>query len=141
MNKSTICIMKKQIICIFLLFFVIGCIGTTEEISTTKINEVPIIRDHAQFLDNPYIVTDIFVEKGKSIYDKHCIQCHGIEGEKPYYHSIKFHANRHQDGDYLWVITYGIDNTDMPSFNSALTIEERWMVLTYLKKELSWTLE
>jgi hypothetical protein len=141
MIKPIICIRKKQMFCILILFFLSGCSGTTDKISTGETNKTPIIREHAQFLDNPYVETDIFVEKGKSIYHKHCIQCHGIEGEKPYYHSIKFHANRHQDGDYLWVITYGINNTDMPSFNSVLTIEERWMVLRYLKKELSWTLE
>lgn len=116
------------------LLLLSGCLSVAEEPSTPKNEEVPANRDHAQFLQNPFQVDDTFIEGGRVIYQRLCTGCHGPAGEEPFYHSIKHHADRHTNGDYLWIVTYGIEDTNMPSFNTTLTLEERWEVVTYIKK-------
>lgn len=118
--------------------FTVGCLGAEE--SPQKAVDVPEQRDHAQFIQNPFKVTDSFIEEGRAIYERLCVGCHGPAGEEPFYHSIKHHADRHTYGDYLWIVTYGLENTPMPPFNQTLTLEERWEVITYLKKSLAWKL-
>jgi hypothetical protein len=132
--------MDKLAFGVLVSILLMGCLGATEESPGPKGDEVPAQRDHAQFIQNPYPVTDSFIEEGKAIYEKLCIGCHGPEGEEPFYHSIKLHADRHTYGDYLWIVTYGIENTRMPPFNATLSLEERWKVITYLKKNLAWSL-
>lgn len=131
--------MKNYIV--FTLIMFMGCLGAGETPQIPKPTEVPLVRDHAQFLQNPYEVTDAFIEEGRRIYINNCISCHGPEGEEPFYHSIKHHANRHTYGDYVWIVTYGLENTPMPSFKDKLSLKERWQVVTYLKKKLAWNLE
>jgi hypothetical protein len=126
---------------LLMLLMVLGCLSSEDISAMQKNNEVPQVRDHAQFLQNPFEVTDSFIDGGRTIYVKNCIGCHGAGGEEPFYHSIKYHANRHTYGDYLWVVTYGLESTNMPSFKEKLTLEERWKVITYLKKKLAWSLE
>ncbi len=96
------------------------------------------MQEHAQFLRNPYEQSAAFLEQGRAIYFKRCASCHGSEGEEPFYHALKYHALRHTDGDYFWVVTYGIEGTNMSGFQNALTIEERWQVVAFVRKELAW---
>lgn len=124
------------------LILFIGCLGSGVSSQSSKAEDVPEQRDQAQFIQNPFQVTDSFIEEGRAIYEREglCVGCHGLEGEEPFYHSIKHHADRHTYGDYLWIVTYGLENTPMPPFNQTLTLEERWKVVTYLKKRLAWGL-
>ena len=129
----------KYLLPLALLLF-IGCLGSQEN-PPPKTSDVPPLRDQAQFLQNPFEVTESFIEEGKTIYNKNCVGCHGEKGEEPFYHSIRDHAKGHTDGDYVWIVTYGKENTRMPSFKEKLTLEERWKVVMYLKKRLAWSLE
>jgi hypothetical protein len=123
------------------LILFLGCLSAEESPQPENTADVPPVRDQAQFLQNPFEVTDTFIEDGRTIYMKYCVGCHGENGEEPFYHSIKHHAKGHTYGDYVWIVTYGLENTRMPSFKEKLTLEERWKAVAYLKKRLAWSIE
>src|SRR3989304_2441571 len=70
--------------------------------------EVPSARNAAANLVNPFEETDQFLAAGQSIYKKDCVKCHGAQGEKPESHSFRGMSGHHTDGDYVWVVTYGM---------------------------------
>lgn len=134
--------MKVAIVLLLALFS--GCaqispkVNNNKTAQTIEIIEPPTVRDHAQFFHNPYEQSAAFVKQGRAVYFKHCAACHGSEGEEPFYHAIKYHALRHTEGDYFWIVTYGVEGTNMSGFKGTLTIEERWQVVAFLRKELAW---
>jgi len=38
-----------------------------------------------------------------------------------------------RDGDLYWTVTEGVGGTEMPSYDQALTEEERWDLVNYLR--------
>lgn len=99
--------------------------------------EPPTERRFAEQMSNPYVVDEAFVEKGKAIYQERCLSCHLADGSGPEYHSILVHGQHHSQGDYFWITTYGIPGSIMKGQQKELTIEERWQVVAYVRRELA----
>lgn len=99
--------------------------------------EPPVDRQLAEKMRNPYQVDEAFLAKGKAIYQEKCISCHLADGSGPEYHPVSVHGRHHSPGDYLWLTTYGIPGSIMKGYQNNLTLEERWQVVTYMRRELA----
>ena len=81
-------------------------------------------------------------QKGKDIYNLYCLSCHGQYGfgdggagasfeRKPSnFHNKKVKAQ--SNGAIYWKITNG--RTNMPAFKDILSEEQRWQVVSYIRK-------
>lgn len=90
-------------------------------------------------------------EAGHAIYETHCWYCHGDEGDgrgpiaeylwpRPRDFTIASYKLRTTgsgelptDEDLFRTVTLGLPGTAMPAWGSALTPEERWQVIAYIK--------
>lgn len=94
---------------------------------------------------NPFPPTEENLQAGRQFYEKHCAFCHGLDGNGPGESGIQFYppvpslaepeieltdAQRHH------IITRGIRYTAMPSFAKALTPEETWKIVTWVRRLL-----
>jgi mono/diheme cytochrome c family protein len=79
--------------------------------------------------------------RGKSVYEKHCLACHGAQGRgdgypflKPPPADLSAAATRSKtDADLLITIRHGHPDTAMGSWRFALTEKEVWDVLAYVR--------
>ncbi len=90
---------------------------------------------------NPVPAHAAAVTRGREVYRHECRSCHGMNGlgdgpkaaeldsKVPDLTSEKVQA--HTDGALFWMITEG--RGDMPSTKTALSEEERWIVVHYLR--------
>lgn len=97
---------------------------------------------NADDLKSPLRNNLVAEEKGKEIYNLYCLSCHGTYGfgdgaagasfdRKPAnFHQRKIKAQ--SDGALFWKITAG--RTNMPAFKESLSEEQRWQVVSYLRK-------
>jgi len=99
--------------------------------------EPPTDQQLAEKIRNPYQVDETFIAKGKDVYLQRCVDCHFEDGSGPENHPVSFHGRHHSPGDYLWLTTYGIPGSVMKGYQNNLTIEERWQVITYMRRELA----
>ena len=90
-------------------------------------------------------------EKGKAVYDNSCAHCHGIEGRgdgsaaenllpKPRDFTRGLYKIRSTesgelptDQDLFDIITVGMPGSSMPEWETALSANERWEVVAYIK--------
>jgi mono/diheme cytochrome c family protein len=90
---------------------------------------------------NPISPDDKSVARGKEIYSKNCLDCHGQAGKgdgrksadlkpKPRDLSSPDVAGE-SDGALYWKITEG--RRPMPTFRKLLSDEERWHVVNYIR--------
>jgi mono/diheme cytochrome c family protein len=105
--------------------------------SNSLAGEPPENRQTARGLVNPYAVTQDFLDEGKEIYLRLCVGCHLEDGSGPPEHSVKEMAPHHTEGDYFWITTYGLPGTEMLGWKDVLTPEERWKVITYMRRILA----
>src|SRR5207253_10152418 len=96
----------------------------------------------ADDLKNPVKNNLLAEQKGKEVYNLYCLTCHGETGfgdgpagtsfdRKP----ANFHRERikaQSDGSFFWKITKG--RLNMPAFKQILTEEQRWQVVSYIRK-------
>ena len=124
--------------CTAILFatVLIGCKPSTKTDETWK------APPEADRLFNPLQNLLLAEQKGKELYDVYCWSCHGSNGygdgaaggalgQKP----ANFHDERvkkQRQGALFWKITTGRGN--MPPFKNALTEEQRWQLVTYIRK-------
>jgi putative copper resistance protein D len=89
----------------------------------------------------PYTVTSIV--SGTAVYAERCATCHGPSGggdgpaaprlPRPPADLRAPHTGQHTAGDLFWWVTHGIPRGAMPGFASALTEEQRWDVINYVR--------
>ncbi len=114
--------------------------GHTGEQHVAGEHSVP---EEALALENPIPATEESIEKGRQLYLQNCAVCHGEQGygdgpsaaaldPKP--------ANLHEDhvqgvpdGMLFWVISHGVPETAMPPWDKALSEEERWHIVNFLR--------
>ncbi len=99
--------------------------------------EPPTDRQLAEKMRNPYQGDAAFIAEGKDVYLQKCVDCHFEDGSGPENHQVSFHGRHHSPGDYLWLTTYGIPGSVMEGYQKELTLEERWQVITYMRRELA----
>jgi putative copper resistance protein D len=89
----------------------------------------------------PYTVTSIAA--GADVYGERCLVCHGRSGggdgpaaptlPRPPADLRAPHTGQHTAGDLFWWVSHGIPRGAMPGFASALTEEQRWDVINYVR--------
>jgi len=100
-------------------------------------------------ISNPIAPSDASLARGKVLYDIQCAVCHGVTGHgegkvgKTYMSAADLtndYVRKLPDGSIYFVITNGGLATDakMPGYKGALTPEERWHIINYVKYVLSW---
>lgn len=101
------------------------------------------VPEDAAAVANPIATTDESIAAGMAIYAQNCAVCHGENGTgdgpgaaaldpKP----ADFHAEHVQsnsDGALFWIITHGREDTAMPPWDNALSEEERWHLVNFLR--------
>jgi mono/diheme cytochrome c family protein len=106
--------------------------------------------DSFQGLDNPLPAVVSVLAVGQHVYEQNCSACHGDEGrgDGPAADSLSPRpANlRHlmrmpmmaSDAYLFWTIAEGGEpvDTDMPAFRDALTTEEIWSAIQYIRQKL-----
>ena len=88
-------------------------------------------------LKNPFPWTDTSAqETGKGIYEHSCRSCHGASGNNvpiADFSTTNYSSNLQARPDYyFWVTSEGRLDKGMPAYNSYLSDEQRWQVLTYV---------
>ena len=89
---------------------------------------------------NPYAPDAQSLARGKSIYEEHCLVCHGPAGKGSEFLSAdlrptEFLTNTQSHGDdvlYGW-LTNGMPGTAMVPWKTRLTDTQRWQVLNYVE--------
>lgn len=83
------------------------------------------------------------IEHGKSLFQTHCVSCHGTGGlgdgplagklPVPPANLSQPHTALHTAGDMYWWVSHGIPKSLMPGFASLLSEEERWDLVNFLR--------
>ena len=85
-------------------------------------------------ISNPYAGNENARLAGRKLFERHCAQCHGKEGEglgrAPALAARR--VKEAEPGALLWVLRNGSRATGMPSF-SQLPEERLWQIVTYLQ--------
>lgn len=86
-------------------------------------------------IKNAIPMTEQSVSKGREIYEKHCIACHGESGRGGIGVNLADESWLHggNDGEIFHSITDGIKGTQMKGFKKELTKESRWHLVNYIK--------
>jgi mono/diheme cytochrome c family protein len=104
----------------------------------------PPIVDENVILPNPIPPNADSIAAGKVLYLENCVPCHGLTGQgdgpvgitlNPRPADLTQHTapGVHPDGRlYNW-ITDGVEGSVMPAFGNALSDEERWHVVNYIR--------
>jgi copper transport protein len=91
---------------------------------------------------NPILSTDESVALGRELYQTRCAGCHGIgglgdgpdaAGLNPPPAQLPLHVPLHSDGDIFAFIEGGFPGSAMPAYRGALTEEEMWHLVNYLR--------
>jgi len=93
---------------------------------------------------NPLPDDEATIARGRDLFMKNCAPCHGAnaDGQGPSAVGLKpppanFHDGTRLRGkadDFLfWRLAEGKKDTAMPAFEGALSEEERWAILRYLR--------
>ncbi len=86
-------------------------------------------------MKNPVPMTEESIGKGREIFEKHCILCHGrlVKEEKRLDLADDKWIHGDTDGEIFHVITNGIKGTTMTSYKKELSSEMRWHLVNYIK--------
>lgn len=98
----------------------------------------PHPHQHKQYakVKNPIPMTEDSIARGKGLYEKHCISCHGesSRGNEKTDLSDNLWIHGNSDGEIFHVITDGTKGpTPMKGFKKELTKEMRWHLVNYMK--------
>lgn len=112
---------------------------TPVEISaqTTEHVHKPHPHKHKEYakVKNPVPMTEDSIVKGKGLFEKHCVSCHGESGKGGIGSNLADDVWIHgdSDGEIFHVITDGVKGTLMRGFKKELTKERRWHIVNYIK--------
>ena len=120
-------------------------VGGTEMLPTpTSEKEAFDGKDAAAGIPNPTPASDESIARGKYFYQINCLVCHGDGGRGDGPVGLKFedptpvdlndeYTQDQTDGEIFFTITRG--RVAMPYYRDALSREERWDVINYLRHE------
>ncbi len=82
------------------------------------------------------------IAPGMLVYRQHCATCHGatgagdgpsMQGRRPPADLRSPPVSRRHAGEIFWLVTHGIPEGDMPSFEKRLGDAERWDVINFIR--------
>ncbi|VAX25126.1 hypothetical protein MNBD_NITROSPINAE02-1681 [hydrothermal vent metagenome] len=129
--------MNKNVIIAAVAFIAIAFTISAEAIHTGW-----FAPENTKTLKNPFASNALAVTEGQAIYLEHCNKCHGIKGkgkgvsagslqiELPDF-TDKEITMEETDGEWFWKIRSG--QFEMPPFQLALTDEQIWKALVYIR--------
>lgn len=92
---------------------------------------------------NPFPPTDDSIARGRTVYERDCLICHGARGRgdgpmavslNPRPADFRVHlAAGHTDAQLFDWITNGVPGSGMPPFSQGLSPDERWDVINYIR--------
>jgi len=102
------------------------------------------IPPEARHRKNPHVSHAHAWARGKRIYEKHCLVCHGPTGRgdgpaaralnpRPADFTDPEHRRLFPEGVQYWIVTHGWPGTAMPAFRGTLSEDERWHVVVYIQ--------
>ncbi|MEO6820073.1 MAG: c-type cytochrome [Ginsengibacter sp.] len=136
MNNSKSQLVFLKIIAVSIFLFAAYCSADAQSSKWSVPNSAVSVK-------NPVPNDAASVKNGKTIYLASCAPCHGDGGKgdgpasaslnpKPADHtSTAFQAQ--SDGAMFYEITAGHAHTAMPPFKAALTTDQRWAVINYIR--------
>jgi len=103
-------------------------------------------KDAAAAVPNPVPATAQSLARGKALYETNCLVCHGAQGRGDGPVGKKFvtkapvdlhedYTQDQADGQLFFTLTRG--RGLMPSYRDALSTDERWHVINYLRNEFA----
>lgn len=98
-----------------------------------------------QTLVNPVPKSPESLERGRQLYEVHCLVCHGAQGRGNGLVGQKFvpqpmdltldYVQLQPDGQLYYTISHG--SIAMPYYRQAIVAEDRWHVINYIKEVMS----
>ncbi|MCL4455987.1 MAG: c-type cytochrome [Nitrospirae bacterium] len=127
--------MKK--IVILIVFSVFALIFNYAFAQTAEHVHKPHPHKHKEYakVKNPIPMTEDSIVKGKGLYGKHCVSCHGesSKGSEKTDLTDNLWIHGDSDGEIFHVITDGTKGpTPMKGFKKELTKEMRWHLVNYI---------
>jgi len=93
-------------------------------------------------MPNPVLPTEAALAEGRELYERQCAFCHGADGTGTDRSGVQFYPpvpslaplqNELTDSQMHFVIQRGIRYTAMPSFANALTDDQIWKVVLWVR--------
>jgi putative copper export protein/mono/diheme cytochrome c family protein len=99
------------------------------------------------YYHSPTGFTAVSIVQGEALYPSHCAACHGATGRgdgpaakglsEPPADLTAAHLWMHSDGELFWWLSHGIEDPEgglaMPGFADALSDDERWDLIDYIR--------
>jgi mono/diheme cytochrome c family protein len=101
------------------------------------------VRFHARDVASPALSDAAQVALGRTLYDAHCVRCHGAPGVAPESFALGLTpppanlASASRDwppNELFWTIQRGIKMTGMPAWQFRLDDGEIWAIVAYLQR-------
>jgi len=103
-----------------------------------------ILAQQAATRTNPLPATAESLATGQALFEQNCLPCHGPQGLgdgpvgvtlRPSPANLQVHMvpGVHTDAQIFDWITNGFPNSQMPAFGSALTEDQRWHIMNYIR--------
>jgi mono/diheme cytochrome c family protein len=101
------------------------------------------IERHARRVEAPPSADDAVLERGRTLYAAHCVQCHGAPGVAPRPFALGLTplpknlgpiARERSAGELYWVIRNGIKMTGMPAWEFRFSESDLWAVTTFVRQ-------
>jgi copper transport protein len=95
---------------------------------------------------NPVPSTQASIDRGKTLFQQNCIQCHGIDGRgdgpdsvnlSPAPTDFRLHMPLHTDPQFYQFIAQGYPGSAMPQFASAFSETDIWNLVNFLRSAFS----
>jgi len=92
-------------------------------------------------MENPVLADEISVMNGDRLYGVYCDTCHGKSGSSREKLTKNFdvqplpltNPERYTDGELFYLISKGVEGSNMMAYETFLTEEERWHIVNYVK--------
>lgn len=121
--------------------------GANEAEQTVEPTKLPVTTDYDVPAEdagivNPIAADEASLERGGEIYEATCIKCHGEQGDGKGPTASRLnpepadfraeHVTTLSDGELLYIITNGIEDSAMIPFN-FLDEDKRWHLVNYIR--------
>lgn len=119
-------------------------VGDEEEYPPPK-DIIELVRarlEAGRILVNPIPKLPDSLTRGKQMYDRHCLVCHGEQGRGDGLVGSKFvpqpmelnldYVQLQPDGQIFYTISHG--SIAMPFYRQAMSVEDRWHLVNFIKE-------